>query len=143
MVAEERLFSELLSVLVPVSEGDGTIEYPGKVVEPKPLIKDGWLERFPEASLGGRPVPVADSLAFDIESELDGFSGFRVTVYMITGGVKRGEECPVFVELGNVVAGEIRDNVKLARSVIVRLSVLLLISLEAFVDDVLSFNGVV
>lgn len=143
MVAEERLVSEPLSVLVPDSEGEGTIEYPGKVVEPKPLIKDGWLEKFPEASLGERPVPVEDSLPFDDERELDGFSGFRVTVYMIMGGVKRAEERPVFVELGNVVAGEMKDNVKLARLVIVRLSILLLISLEGFIDDVLSFNGVV
>ena len=143
MVAEERLLSEPFTALVPDSEGEGTIEYPGKVVEPKPLVNNGWLEKFPEASLGGGPVLVEDSSALDNEKGLDGFSGFRVTVYMIRGGVKRAEERPAFVELGSVVAGEMRDNVKLARFVIVRLSILLLISLEGFTDDVLSLNGIV
>ena len=143
MVAEERLESEPLSALVPDSEGEGTTEYPGKKVEPKTLVKADWLGKLPEILLDGRLVPVAYSLVSDEGRALDGFFGFRVTVYMIMGGVKGAEESLGFVELGNVVAGEIRDNVKLARLVIVELSVLLLISLVGSIDDVLSFNGVV
>ena len=143
MVAEVRLVSEPFSALVPDSEGEGTIEYPGKIVEPKPLVTDGWLEKLSEDLLGGRPVPDKGSSVLDDERLLDGFSGFKVIVYMIMGGVKRAEERPEFVELGSVVAGEISDSVKFARLVMVRLSILLLMSLKGVIDDVLSFNGVV